>query len=322
MGRDESAGTTPSLPSAQARSRRRGRSSEVAVTEGWSKREKLADPFIEAVRSKIDDEIYLNNVDRDTIHLHASEMCKGNWCPRASWYKVTGVPPEKEDNRNWYRMNSILVEGNYIHTKWQTWLWEMGVLEGMWLCQDCGERWWALAPVVCQACASIHVEYAEVPIEQPDIMSVGHADGIYQMDGERAALEIKSIGLGTLRFDAPDLYDAIQDGTMSLDQAWKSIKTPFPVHLRQGMVYLRYMREQFGIDKIRFVYEFKPTQEFKSFMVTYNEKYLAKIINGAKAVKRAVDTGGTVKRPAWAEDDHKVCKDCPYYKRCWNAEAA
>jgi hypothetical protein len=319
MGRDVPTGETTGQQAAKARRRSRGQgdASQVAVTQGWSKREKVADPFIEAVRQKIDDEIYMHDVVRDNKHLHASEMCKGVWCPRSSWYKMSGVPPETDDSRNWYRMNSILVEGNYIHTKWQTWLWEMGVLEGRFGCDDCGHRWWALSPAVCEACASRHLHYREVPVDQPDIMVIGKADGIYQMDGERAAIEIKSIGIGTLRFDAPDLYEKLNAGELTLDQVWRSIKTPFPVHLRQGMLYLRGLRETQGIEQIRFIYEFKATQEFKSFLITYNPRYLTKMLSGAAAVKRAIDSGGTVKRPSWAEDDNPVCKKCPYHKTCW-----
>jgi hypothetical protein len=319
MGRDVSARTTESEQTAQARRRKRSRggTSQVAITQGWSKREKVADPFIDAVRQKIDDEIYMNDVVRDTKHLHGSEMCKGDWCPRRSWYQITDASLDHEDDRNWWRMNSILVEGNYIHTKWQTWLWEMGILEGRFGCEDCGHKWWAVAPAVCEGCASKHIRYREVPLEQPDIMTWGAADGIYNMDGERAAIEIKSIGIGTLRFDAPDLYEKLNAGELTLDQVWRSIKTPFPVHLRQGMLYLRSLRETQGIDKIRFIYEFKATQEFKSFLITYNPRYLTKMLSGAMAVKRAIDTGGTVKRPSWAEDDHPVCKKCPYYSTCW-----
>src|SRR5205809_6397694 len=78
MGRDVPTGETTGQQAAKARRRSRGQgdASQVAVTQGWAKREKVADPFIEAVRQKIDDEIYMHDVVRDTKHLHASEMCK------------------------------------------------------------------------------------------------------------------------------------------------------------------------------------------------------------------------------------------------------
>ena len=37
-------------------------------------------------------------------------------------------------------MENVFAEGHAIHAKYQTWLWEMGVLFGDWLCLDCGHR--------------------------------------------------------------------------------------------------------------------------------------------------------------------------------------
>jgi CRISPR/Cas system-associated exonuclease Cas4 (RecB family) len=87
------------------------------------------------------------------------------------------------------------------------------------------------------------------------------------------------------------------------------------------MLYLRYLSERYDIDRILFIYEFKANQDIKSFMVHYREATIEPIVRRARIVKEALDGGGSVKRPAWAEDDHKVCRACPYHNTCWGEHA-
>ena len=256
------------------------------------------------------------NVDRDTAHLHASEMCKQDWCPRQSWYRMIGTP-EEGDQAPWWRLANIFEEGHFIHEKYQTWLWEMGCLEGTWGCRVCHHRWWATSPGVCARCASSFIFYREVPLESDELWLIGHADGIWN-DTEteaRELLEIKSIGLRTIEIEAPGFYKKYSDHEVDLVGLWKMIKRPFPQHLRQGMLYC-YVT---GIDKIVFLYEFKANQDFKAFTVRFQPSLIESRITAALSVKNAIETGGTVKRPPWAEDeDNPTCKSCPYRSACWH----
>jgi hypothetical protein len=230
MGRDESAGTT--APSTG----QEGDGWEVIATDGWLKKSYTRkQPLVGKLQRHFKQISDARNDGRDTAHLHPSEVCKPEWCARSSWYRITGAPAKETKDSVWWRLANVFEEGHALHDKYQTALHELGVLEGMWRCESCLHLWWALAPSVCAHCASPRIKYNEVPIELPDMRMIGNADGIVDDDGDRYAIEIKSIGLGTLQYDAPELYQRYLDSEVDLMGLWKSIKTPFPVHQRQGM---------------------------------------------------------------------------------------
>ena len=62
---------------------------------------------------------------RDTKHLHPSEICKKDWCPRSSWYAIKDYP-KTEESFSFQRLN-VFEEGHLIHAKWQNWMTEAGV---------------------------------------------------------------------------------------------------------------------------------------------------------------------------------------------------
>jgi CRISPR/Cas system-associated exonuclease Cas4 (RecB family) len=74
-----------------------------------------------------------------------------------------------------------------------------------------------------------------------------------------------------------------------------------------------------GINEIVFLYEFKANQDFKAFTVRYQASLIQSRIESALEVKTAMETGATVKRPQWAQDeDNATCKACPYRTVCWH----
>jgi CRISPR/Cas system-associated exonuclease Cas4 (RecB family) len=293
----------------------------VTTGDGWLKKSYTRkQPLVGKLQRHFKQISDARNDGRDTEHLHPSEVCKPEWCARSSWYRITGAPAKETKDSVWWRLANVFEEGHALHDKYQTALWELGVLEGLWQCDVCLHDWWALAPVVCPACAATSIKYVEVPIELPDLHMIGNADGIVDDDGDRYAIEIKSIGLGTLQYDAPDLYQRYLDSEVDLMGLWKSIKTPLPVHQRQGMLYLRALAAQ-GITDILFIYEFKANQDIKAFRMRYRPKTIEPIEIRAKEVKRALEVDGTVDRPRWAGPGHKTCKSCPYHDTCWSEDA-
>lgn len=252
------------------------------------------------------------NAKRDTLHLHPSEISKKDWCPRSSWYVIRSQDP-KQESYNFQRLN-IFAEGNTIHDKWQTWLHEEEILEGMWFCRECQHKWWALSPGACIACGSPFFVYQEVPIEDPEHLILGHADGLIADNRGKALIEIKSVGLGTLRFDAPEILAPYSKGQISLDELWKSIRKPFPSHLRQINLYMHAT----GIHDAVVIYEFKPTQAVKEFEIRFNEELISGILAGCTSVKSALEGGQSPMRPIWAESpESKGCKNCPFNATCW-----
>jgi hypothetical protein len=138
-------------------------------------------------------------------------------------------------------MQMIFGEGHEIHRKWQHRIWDLGRLKGMFFCFKCQYAWEAQSPETCERCGAerVFLVFHEVPLYDADLHMAGHADGL---DGDDALIEIKSVGLGTLRFENPDLLlshtfklnlNGKQREFIDYDGIWSAIQNPFPSHIRQ-----------------------------------------------------------------------------------------
>jgi rubrerythrin len=294
-----------------------------AATHGWVKDNRSKTHTVVAqLREHIIQSLETSDLQRDTLHVHPSEMAKNHWCPRQTFYRVTGHPPDAGEPRFYWRVANILSEGHEIHAKYQRWLWDLGILEGMWKCLQCSHAWWALAPVLCPSCHSHLMRYAEVPIDMPEYMIIGHGDGIVRDETDDLPgllLEVKSVGLRSIEIEVPGIYDHYKTNGESLDALWGRVKQPFPSHMRQVQVYLHDLKEKRGIDKALFIYEFKATQDFKAFVVDYNPRLAQPLLDKAKSVKESKVTGVPPERPEWATGPTGFqCKECPHATVCWS----
>jgi CRISPR/Cas system-associated exonuclease Cas4 (RecB family) len=272
--------------------------------------------------------------DRRQDIIHPSEMAKADWCPRQTYYRLAGVSPEKGRAFN-AQLEAIFEEGHGIHAKWQKWLQQMGRLWGSWKCRKCGNEWKGNAGDHSDNdCWDVHpsaIEYREVPLEaESEFLIAGHEDGA--VEDLNALVEIKSIGIGTVRFDNPELLREYtvktEDGktVVDLDGLWKSIRRPFGSHIRQTQVYLRLCKEMgLPYDKVIFLYEYKATQAHKEFVIKYNPEISEPLFETALDIKYALKKGKPPPRPDFTGQDTKTCKDCPFFQSCWgeaNAEGS
>jgi rubrerythrin len=254
------------------------------------------------------------NSHRDTKHFHSSEMAKDDWCPRSTWYKIMDTEESDPQSMNLKRMN-IFAEGHNIHDKWQRWMWKAGGLWGNWACKSCDYRWEDKSPQWCPVCSSDDVVYKEVPLSNEEYSIIGHADGVWEDDKGRAVVEIKSVGLGTIRWDAPKLYEGYDTGDLSLDDLWKRIKRPLTTHRRQVNLYMMCL----GIEDAIVLYEWKPSQEVKEFHLKYTPELIEPILKGITEVKGYLEDGVVPPKPVVAT--HKscsMCKFCSYKSHCWS----
>lgn len=259
---------------------------------------------------------------RDDI-MHPSDMSKAEWCWRHDYYRMIKTPVDEKTSSPSFNMESIFQEGHDIHDKWQTWLHEMGWLYGVFMCTMCRHRWWALSPMSCDNCGSQRrPKYKEYPLEADDLYVAGHSDGgIMKPNQALRLLEVKSLSLGTLRFEAPDLYQMYLDN-IDIKQIWQKIQRPFPSHARQGQTYL-WLANRAGtpIGEIVFIYEWKPTQAVKEFVMKYNPKTIERNIIAINWVVEAIEQERPPRRPHWAEDENaRNCKSCVYRTTCWHLE--
>lgn len=235
--------------------------------------------------------------DRRTDIIHPSEMAKADWCPRATYFRIiSGIEPEESFN---YVRENIFDEGDYIHVKWQDRMRKTGELWGTWRCRICNATEIGLEPslVGCRYACGHFWLYKEVSLSaEASHMIAGHEDGALVKDN--TLVEVKSVGLGTVRIDAPKLVKEhmvkTTDGKFicDLDSLWRDLKRPFTSHVRQAMIYL-WMAQQMGLPykTVTFIYEFKPNQQVKEFVVTLNEKVLVPLLEAARGIKYAVESG-------------------------------
>ena len=260
--------------------------------------------------------------DRDMSYIHPSDMAKSDFCRRWAYYTVTGREVSDTKANPSFQLQNIFAEGHYIHSKWQGWLQKMGVLWGKWGCPGCDDEYFGFAGSGCAGCDMPPV-YREVPLWSDKHMIKGHADGaVLCSDGKIRLIEIKSVGIGTVRFDAPGLFKRYSSGELSLDGMWRAVNRPFPAHVRQGMLYLSMVRENYEelaeVDEIIFLYEFKATQAVKEFVSRYEPLIANPLLDEASAVVEALEGGTVPSRPDWASaPEVKSCKSCEHRSTCW-----
>jgi hypothetical protein len=251
--------------------------------------------------------------------MHPSDLCKTDWCGRHDYYRMTETPAIEGSANPSFKMENVFAEGHTIHEKYQNWFWEMGILYGWWSCKNCWASFQALSPLVCPYCHSVLLEYREVPLVDSRLMISGHADAaLHGLEGVGDCLvEIKSIGVGTLQFEAPHLHAAYLEGA-KLDEIWFKLQRPFGSHLRQGLFYLYLSQGRY--EQIVFIYESKFSQQTKEFVVKRNDALIANRLDEAKDVAQCIRSGIVPDRPIWAEEDGPLCKSCPYRNTCWSKE--
>lgn len=232
---------------------------------------------------------------RSWRYLHPSDMVSAEWCYRASYYHLLGQEPVQKERG--FRIMSVFEEGHAIHNKWQTWLKEMNVLYGKYKCLECGETFFGLPKDHKTSLIAPHnevykpedFEYLEVPLVYEPLKIAGHSDGWIRGLGEDAMLEIKSIGVGTLRWEAPEL---LIDCGNDFEKAWKRISAPFGKHVSQVQLYMKLAEFLYPDNHPKeavIIYEAKPNQEAKEFIVAKSDFQISGIIEAAENIVKAVE---------------------------------
>ena len=218
--------------------------------------------------------------------LHPSEIIKPDWCHRYSYYLLTGGEA-KRDKPN-LRLQNIFDEGHYIHAKWQARFQEMNVLYGKFECQSCKTVITGVSPACSGCLRTDFMLYKEVTLVEDALRIAGHTDGWIKGIGDDCLIEIKSIGAGTLRFEAPEI---LADANGDITKAFNGIRRPFRSHLLQGQMYLELAYRMFGDEapkEIVFLYENKADQATKEFTVKADYEIVERIFFSAEKLMKAV----------------------------------
>jgi hypothetical protein len=227
--------------------------------------------------------------DRRSDVLHPSAMVKSDWCHRSSYFQLLGFAPPPSKYRVTLRQKRVFQTGHDIHAGWQTIFQNMGNLYGIYQCTKCGLKEWGMGDKSCPICDGTNFEYREVSLMYDKLRISGHADGILIGFGEPLMLEIKSVGAGTFRFEAPELT---YEHNGEIDKMWKALQAPFMSHIMQAQMYMK-LAELIGLEhqpqEALFLYENKATQEAKEFVVQKSDFGVTPILEAAQAIVDAVD---------------------------------
>jgi hypothetical protein len=273
---------------------------------------KLKD-FVDAGKSntrvigKVERHVLSKPVDnsRSFDGLHPSAIVSKFWCHRASYFHLKGNHPVPSPRK--FSSELIFAQGHAIHDTWQTWFWEMGTLYGAWQCKACKHYWMALSPSNCPSCDSTALKYREVPIQLDELMITGHSDGWLKGFGDDLMLEIKSVGAGTFMWLDKGAWFANEQ---NFDTAWKNLTSPFESHIAQIQLYMEVLNLA-GVTDVPneavVLYEAKPTQAVKEFIVRRDTWAIQHIIDGAKLVVESL--GKNIAPDCNVGGAHK-CKQC------------
>lgn len=222
---------------------------------------------------------------RRTDVLHPSEMVASDWCHRASYFQLQGHPVKSKRAMS-FRLLSVFAEGHAIHEKWQKWFQEMGNLYGKWECLECGEFFWG--DVYCHEGPLV---YKEVQLFYEPLRIHGHADGWLVNLGDPLMLEIKSVGMGTIRWEAPEL---LAEHGNDFGKIWDAIKAPFMKHITQVQIYMK-LAELLGLENCPqeavIIYENKATQEAKEFVIPKSDFGIEHLFEAAQKIVDALASG-------------------------------
>jgi hypothetical protein len=217
--------------------------------------------------------------------LHPSAIVSQWWCHRASYFHLRGHHPAPQQRT--LARELIFAQGHAIHDTWQTWFAQMGKLYGTWECRVCGNYFWDLSPKECSECESSSFKYKEVPVENDELLILGHADGWLKGFGNDLMLEIKSVGQGTFMWLDKAKYLA---NGQDFDKSWKELGTPFESHISQVQLYMEMAKlaDPTAPDEALILYEAKPTQAVKEFYIPRDKWGIQHILDGAALVKDAI----------------------------------
>lgn len=263
--------------------------------------------------------VLLDRRKKDSGHrtsiIYPSEMARADWCPRATYYRMSGLPNPPSVTS--FTLENVFAEGNAIHSKWQNWLSETGLLWGDWRCSRCSEyvrnslkpedrsfgdcvgtKWVDLNKHILGEAERPFPhdwKYKEVTLSSTSHKISGHADGA--LIKHNCMIEIKSLGVGTLRFEAPKLLEAHTHklsgkNIVDIDGMWKDLHRPLLAHVKQGNIYLWMAKEMnLPFDTMVFLYEFKANQQVKEFSVKLSPDILNPMLDVAAQIEYALTVG-------------------------------
>lgn len=252
------------------------------------------------------------STDRRSDVLHPSAMVKDDWCHRSSYFQLLGHPAPPSKYKVSLSQKRVFQVGHDIHAGWQNIFKEMDKIWGKFYCGVCDINFVGLPSDHTSDPKHVQeLEYQEVSLNHAPLRISGHADGILLGFGDPLMLEIKSIGAGTFRFEAPGMT---VEHNGDLEKMWKALDAPFMSHIKQAQMYMK-LAELIGLEvqpqEALFLYENKASQQSKEFVVPKSDFGISHIIEAAEQIVAAVDRK---QAPTCNIDINEGCYQCKGYE--------
>jgi hypothetical protein len=241
--------------------------------------------------------------DRRSDVLHPSAMVKDSWCHRASYYQLSGISINKPATN--FARELVFAEGHRIHAQWQELFQKMGKLWGKWHCLECDDYFWGLSD-----CHDGTLKYCEVSLDYKPLRIAGHSDGLLIGFKDPLMLEIKSVGIGTYRFEAPEM---IKEYGQNFSDLWEATANPFNSHVTQVQIYMKLaelLELEYQPQQAVLIYQSKADQKVKEFIVDKSDFNIQHIFEAAEEIVRAVELKQV---PPCNVGGIKGCKECVGY---------
>ena len=170
-------------------------------------------------------------------HIRPSEMAKADWCPRATYYRLSGWKMPEEDYN--FVMENIFSEGDSIEEKWVARARKTGKLWGTWACVICNERVTGMEPPLtgCKYSCGHYWKYKQVLLYPEDSLLGGSEDGAFPHLG--CLWECKGLPLDTL-LPTPEGWVSmgeVEPGDMLIDSAGMPTKVMDKSEIKNSRVY-------------------------------------------------------------------------------------
>lgn len=219
------------------------------------------------------------------------------------------------------RMIRIWDTGHSMHSRWASYMEEIGVLRGVWKCANplCGHihglenKIGIFKPSECSECKSKKFIYEEITVDDPSINFHGHCDQILDFSGLdndfKASKEFED--LSSMMPYMPSKPIVIDMKSIGKNQWSKIDKGPHFYYVVQLTIYLHMLDLDMGI----IIYERKDDSETRMFRVNRNEEWWD-IIKKQSSLMLSMFDKKTLPPPRPILKTDFECKFCEFSSTC------
>jgi CRISPR/Cas system-associated exonuclease Cas4 (RecB family) len=233
-------------------------------------------------------------------------------------YADDGVIPKPEVHPE-PRMIRIWDTGHSMHARWAAYMDKLGVLRGIWKCQNCSvltgenEKLGAFKPEKCEACGCARLEYQEITVSDDKLNMYGHCDQV--LDFSHLSKDFKESKMGE---EIKDLLSWLPEKPIIVDMKtigknqWSKIEREAHFYyIVQLTIYLHILDLDMGI----IIYERKDDSEVKMFRVEKNDDMWSVIIRQAELMQAMADKKSLPPPRPESKSDFD-CRYCEYMDIC------